>query len=1448
MDKSFLVHREKSLFIPIILQQNTTDITATFNGYGLVDSGATISLMNEKVARMAGFRWDHNDNVNYLSSNGGHTKTCGGMTLKLSNEDKNTTVATIKVFVSKSLPMDLMLGLNFLKLAVLDLPNRRFILHQGMKKWSFPVLDQDQVDRGEHSSFLREIELDKSQQSVNHYFGRQYHECFRRHLACQADVTPDQEEDITIQMKFGALETDIKAKLLDLIWRYQSVFKVDVTDTLYTGPNCRELDLKITSETYSRPKKLMEIPERARSQFQEQIKSWLKAGIIEPQTKPVPYINGFISVSKPNGQIRFCLDARHLNSTVEFEDVALENVDDLALKLSRFPILTHVDVSNFYLSFPVSERTADLLTFRGVNGEYYKFKRSIFGVRGSAAHAINITREALSSLDFFNVRLFCYCDDLLLASSTYEEMLQDLQKIFDLAQRCNFKFKPSKASFGLQSLVVFGYQVSEGKVEIAPARRDALLNILPPTNKTQLLKHLGSLSYYRKSFPMDKPLAKFQQAFRHLVVGTSFQWSAKDQENWIMMHQALSEAVSRSSLLVTDDIVYLKSDASKNYCGWLVSCIRDKHEYIITTGSKTFPLPYQKFNACRLELIGVLIALKACFHHLYLRTTVVVTDNASVLYIINNPNSVSIVEPSLIARLFHEVALLKFTAKKSTNADRQWPLVDALSRNTKQQVITHRNIHQLLQDEEYALVTTTVKASDLSDEDIKFLGQTVENCPIQVVNKLNDLVVQAHLHPTFLRLGLIAKEHQASLVELAHSLGHIGYVKLTSLMNHLNLRWKNRSETILEVLKSCKTCTTLKNSTQGRFSQQVQDTSSVPFESIGLDLNTIGQGSHSVTLLVIVDHCTNFIWATKVRQPVDAKNVLKSLMDFIVTWAPSLKSVTTDNGVQFRSRLFQVCMKDLHVRISFASRFNSQGNSKTELANKKINCMLRYQQIDPFAPNFEFKLKAALMKINLEHNGKTKLSAYNVLFGIEPLVQSQPLHAMDDCPPFTGRVQLLRQLKSLYGGYPELFPQFALQVGDVVRLLVAQKKGQNKIKRLRYSDELYKIVDRNLQSLTYKLTSMTSPDKDNIIYSHHRHVKFIRSGVTEWGHGQGAQGQSNGEEGLEKTDLKTTALTNEPHSEDPTNDRSPSALLEDSSLLRADGPLIETMEKPGQSSRDDEGSVVVHPVGLDERKSQNKQQGDQRRLHCHRGDAESQDGSSSEGEESQEKENFKSLFKSLKKFPKCQYKVTFSLAYDGHDIGQLKTKVLVSTDHATWMTSDAISSLVTSKCGKITMEVHTEWLFNAVSKLVESVGKFRIKSSSASPRESIWLQFESVQQVVAPSHKIFVKFFVLSADRTKFYVSNSNRVIWQPYPKNEGAMKDNCDSRNEDDCQQDDSENEDGIMTRARRLRYEAKQKLKTAHPVQVIEQRKGQQFGLPEQCLMCNGYSRHHRACPMSK
>ena len=56
--------------------------------------------------------------------------------------------------------------------------------------------------------------------------------------------------------------------------------------------------------------------------------------------------------------------------------------------------------------------------------------------------------------------------------------------------------------------------------------------------------------------------------------------------------------------------------------------------------------------------------------------------------------------------------------------------------------------------------------------------------------------------------------------------------------------------------------------------------------------------------------------------------------------------------------------------------------------------------------------------------------------------------------------------------------------------------------------------------------------------------------------------------------------------------------------------------------------MVGHPVGLVERESQNRQQGGQRLLQGHQGDAESQDDSSDEGENHKQKERI--LFDFLK--------------------------------------------------------------------------------------------------------------------------------------------------------------------------------------------------------------------------
>ena len=1103
------MHRECLFSIPVVFKQGQCGgHVAEYDCFALVDTGSTISIVSVGVALDAGFNWDRTKSVQFIASDGEKSSTLGSFVASVSSKGRH--LVEVEVHVSDDLPLSALLGMNFLKFCNINNPMRQIELKNGKTSCHIPMLKDHDKRMWRAENFIPKLHHQVNNAMRQFLTAAIQNDTRTYDKIMKTEEFPPQEGKFNMSMfkasAFGEFDQAVRQKLEGLLDKYQAVFEIEDNDTLYRGDNCRKLDLQLTSNTYSRPKKLVEVPERAKEQFQEQVDEWLRKGIIEKQTKPVPYLNSFVLVKKPNGKIRFCLDCRHLNSTVEYETVQLEPVDELAVKISCFPIFTHVDISNFYLSFPVSERTSDFLTFQGPQGNYYKFCRSIFGLRGSASHSINQTREALTQLKIFNVRLFVYCDDIILANETHEQMLEDLETLLQFMVKVNFKMKAAKSKFGLAKISLFGFEVSHRKVVIDPERKNALLKIPAPKNKKCLLSHLGSLGYYRRNFPPEAPLAKFQSLFRHLIAANEFEWTEDDSKNWVKMHEALADSIARASIEKSDDVVFLKCDASKEYCGWILTVIRNKIEVIISAGSKVFPPSYAKFNSARLELIGALLALKANFPVLYMRQTIVVTDNPSVYHILNNLDSVAIVEPSLIGRLFQAVSLLQFSAKKSRNSESQWPLVDALSRNERKFIISARNISELLQDydmvmkssstweKEAVLVSSTALVKDLGVEDLKFLDTVLEDCPVKVLQVLNRVVAEVQADPMFEKFGVVAKKYQERVVVAAHKLGHIGIVKMTSLLNHLNLKWRNRSVTLTSILRQCHVCTTVKARTQGLAVQQAVYSTTTPMSHVSIDLNVIGQGEDAVNLLVIIDMATDYVWVRKVNKPVTARNVLRVLFDFMVSWAPTLKRITLDNGAQFRSELFQAAMKDVDVRLSFVARYSSRGNGRCELANKRLNNMLRLKRINPDDPGFNIKLQAAVSSINLEINGKTKLSPFNLMFGIDPYTNNKKLPELsDDCPMFKAKAQLFRELKQAYSGYPQLFPELAYRVNDLVRILVVQKKGENKITRLKFSSTLYRIMNVNLQALTYKLCPVDDPNNESKhIISHHRHLKMIK--------------------------------------------------------------------------------------------------------------------------------------------------------------------------------------------------------------------------------------------------------------------------------------------------------------------------------------------------------------------
>jgi len=94
-----------------------------------------------------------------------------------------------------------------------------------------------------------------------------------------------------------------------------------------------------------------------------------------------------------------------------------------------------------------------------------------------------------------------YLDDVIVFNSTFEEMMENLRKVFRSA---NLKLNPKKCSLFGTEVKYFGHVVSEQGITTDPETISAVRNWPVPQNRKQLRSFLGFCSYYRnllKAFP-----------------------------------------------------------------------------------------------------------------------------------------------------------------------------------------------------------------------------------------------------------------------------------------------------------------------------------------------------------------------------------------------------------------------------------------------------------------------------------------------------------------------------------------------------------------------------------------------------------------------------------------------------------------------------------------------------------------------------------------------------------------------------------------------------------------------------------------------------------------------------------------------------------------------------------------------------------------------------------
>jgi len=152
----------------------------------------------------------------------------------------------------------------------------------------------------------------------------------------------------------------------------------------------------------------------------------VEAGVIEPSCSP--WTSNIVVVSKKDGSLRFCVDYRKLNSVTRRDAYPLPRIDSCLDALSGAQFFSAFDLRSSYHQVPMDMQDADKTTFIVRRGTY-RFRRVPFGLCNAGSTFQRVMDLALNGLNF-NMCLV-YLDDIIVFSSTVEEHLVRLRKLFD---------------------------------------------------------------------------------------------------------------------------------------------------------------------------------------------------------------------------------------------------------------------------------------------------------------------------------------------------------------------------------------------------------------------------------------------------------------------------------------------------------------------------------------------------------------------------------------------------------------------------------------------------------------------------------------------------------------------------------------------------------------------------------------------------------------------------------------------------------------------------------------------------------------------------------------------------------------------------------------------------------------------------------------------------------
>ena len=677
-------------------------------------------------------------------------------------------------------------------------------------------------------------------------------------------------------------------------------------------------------------------PFALREKIKKELESMERQNVIVKQDEPTDWVNSMVTVVKPNGKLRICMDPKDLNKAIKREHYPMKTIEEILPLMSNAQIFSKLDASCGFWQCELDEQSQKLCTMNTPLGRY-SFRRLPYGIKS----APEVYQKLISTMVQDIEGCESIIDDIVIWGSNREEHDERLYKVLLRINDNNLRLNKAKCEFRKTEISFVGHTLTNKGLKPDEEKVRAVRGMKKPENVKELMTFLGFVNYLGKFI---KNLSEKSEPLRKLLQ-KNIQWHwEKEQEE---AYECLKESIIKAPVLKYYDQsqpITLQVDASQGGLGAVIL----QNEQPVAYGSRALTNSQRNYAQIEKEALAILYGCTKFHQYVFGKEVLVETDHRPLQSIFAKPLHQA---PPRLQRIL--LSLQRYDLNVKFKPGKEMYISDCLSRayldETKEDLGSEELSINLLT---YLPVSEEKRRefqeATENDEEMNILRKVVEQgwpdkqelIPGMLkpywnyrdeITCIDGMLFKGHklIIPKKLRPEMLLKVHEA----------HTGIVKCKSRARE-TLFWPGMVQEVENHVSKCEICAVNqnKNPKEPLIKTELPDR---PWAVIGVDLFAFRGNNYLIT----VDKYSSWPEIAKLDNLSSENTITYMKSQFSRYGIPD--KIYSDNGPQFASESFKKFAKDYGFLHTTSSPMYPQSNGLAERGVQTVKSLLKKAK-DPY--------------------------------------------------------------------------------------------------------------------------------------------------------------------------------------------------------------------------------------------------------------------------------------------------------------------------------------------------------------------------------------------------------------------------------------------------------------------------------------------------------------------